>query len=68
MPYFDRENCEIDWERQLRKILPYTLDNAMHSAHWGQEWSIKDECDRWESTMFIIMIPLNREIAKFLDL
>jgi hypothetical protein len=42
MPHFEGENCEINWERQLRKILPYTLDNVMHSVHWGQEWSIKD--------------------------
>jgi hypothetical protein len=33
------------WD-QLRKILPHTSDNAMHTMHWRQEWSIKDKCDR----------------------
>jgi hypothetical protein len=33
-----------------------------------EKWSIKDEGDRWGSTMVIIKMPLSTEMAKFLNL
>jgi len=57
--------------KQLRKILPCTLDNGQYDAYYALK--AKDDLSKINvtargSTTVTILIPLCKEIAKFQDL
>jgi len=57
--------------KQLRKILPCTLDNGQYDAYYALK--TKDDLSKINvtargSTMVTILIPLYQEIAKFQNL
>ena len=56
--------------KQLRKILPYILDNGQYDAYYALK--AKDDLSKINmtakgSTTVTILIPLCKEIAKFQD-